>query len=218
MDRTPEAISQLIDGLQSSDELTRAQAAFALGMLGEPAIKPLIQLLSSPISEVRMRAAWALGVIGAAALPALVDLAEGDDQVMRVEAIRIMGVIGEARALNQLLHALTDSQPQVASRAARALGKLGDPRIFHPLLTALQHPSADVRYEACRSLGDLHIMEAIPVLRTLVEQDTTQTSWGASVAEAAQRAIAEIESGAPLANDTEFARVSKLLQEYRRPK
>ncbi len=218
MDHTPESITRLIEDLQGPDEFARAQAAFALGVLGEPAVQPLVGLLSNETAEVRMRAAWALGVIGGPAVPALVQLAEGLDQHLRIEAIRVLGVIGEARSLKQLLVALTDQRANVAARAARALGKIGDTRAYHPLVTALHHPSPDVRYESCRALADLHIADAVEELKQLVQNDQTTTSWGASVAEAAERAASEVMNSTRTLKDSEFARVGRLLQEYQNRK
>jgi HEAT repeat protein len=215
MDRIPESITHLIDDLQSEDEFARAQAAFALSMLGEPAVEPLVSQLSHADRDVRMRAAWALGVIGQPALRPLLDLAEGDDITLRVEAIRVLGVIGEGRALNQLFHGLTDPDPRVAQRAATALGKIGDPRAFHPLLTALHHPAPDVRYAVCNALGHLHLSDAAPALEDLATTDTGTTSWGATVADAARRAKQEIASARPRAADSEFAQLSALLQSQR---
>ena len=212
MEETPESIRRLLDELQSSDEFDRAQASFALGMLGEPAVQPLIALLRSGERDVRMRAALALGVIGQAALPALIDLADGQDAQLRVEAIRVLGVIGEARALNQLFQALTDPSPSVAQRAAIALGRIGDPRAFHPLLTATRHPSADVRYAVCNALALLHAEEAVPMLEQLAREDTTRTSWGASVAEVARRAAQEIDAGRPGATGSNLSGISLLLR------
>lgn len=215
MNRTPEAVAGLIDDLCGKDEFQRTQAAFALGVLGELAVEPLVGLLASPEQDIRVRAAWVLGVIGGPALPALLKLAESDDQHLRIEAIRVLGVVGEARALNKLFLGLVDERAEVAARAARALGKIGDPRAFHPLITALQHPSPNVRFEACRALADLHIPDAIPVLRDLAANDGDKTSWGASIAEAALRAIEEISSASTSGSSRaeEFARVSQLLRE-----
>ena len=215
MDQVPETITHLIDDLQSEDEFARAQAAFALSMLGEPAVAPLVALLSHTDRDVRMRAAWALGVIGQPALRPLLDLAEGDDITLRVEAIRVLGVIGEGRALNQLFHGLTDPDARIAQRAATALGKIGDPRAFHPLLTALHHPAPDVRYAVCNALGHLHLTDATAALEELAATDTGTTSWGASVADAARRAKQEIASARPRAADSEFAQLSALLQSQR---
>jgi len=213
MEGTPESIAQLVADLQATDEFTRAQAAFALGMLGEPAVPSLIELLSHTDRDVRMRAAWALGVIGSPALRPLIELAEGQHPALRIEAIRVLGVIGEGRALNQLFHALTDPDARVAQRAAAALGKIGDPRAFHPLLTALHHPSPDVRYAVCTALGHLHTVDAIAPLEELAEEEPSATSWGASVADAARRAAQEIAAARPTQTDTEFARVSALLRD-----
>ena len=215
MEQIPASITHLIEDLQSEDEFARAQAAFALGMLGEPAVNPLIAQLSHTNRDVRMRTAWALGVIGQPALRPLLDLAEGDDITLRVEAIRVLGVIGEGRALNQLFHCLTDPDPRVAQRAATALGKIGDPRAFHPLLTALHHPAPDVRYAVCNALGHLHVADAVAALEELSACDTVATSWGASVADAARRAVQEIASARPSEADSEFTHLSALLQSHR---
>jgi HEAT repeat protein len=215
MDQVPETITHLIDDLQSEDEFARAQAACALSMLGEPAVNPLVGLLSHADRDVRMRAAWALGVIGQPALRPLLDLAESDDITLRVEAIRVLGVIGEGRALNQLFHGLADPDPRVAQRAATALGKIGDPRAFHPLLTALHHPAPDVRYAVCNALGHLHVADAVAALEDLASTDTSATSWGASVADAARRAAQEIASAKPSEADSEFTHLSALLQSHR---
>src|SRR5690349_5486577 len=212
MEHIPESITHLIEDLQSDDEFTRAQAAVALSMLGAPAVKPLVDQLSHADRDVRMRTAWALGVIGQPALRPLLDLAEGDDITLRVEAIRVLGVIGEGRALNQLFHGLTDPDPRVAQRAATALGKIGDPRAFHPLLTALHHPAPDVRYAVCNALGHLHVADSIAPLDDLAQNDTSTTSWGASVAGAARRAAQEVAAARPGDSDAEFAQLSALLQ------
>jgi HEAT repeat protein len=197
MERTSDSVTRLVDDLQGGDEFARAQAAFALGMLGEPAVQPLVQLLIHPNHEVRMRAAWAIGVIGHAALPMLLDVAEGSDPTLRAEAVRVLGSIGEGRAISQLILALTDADVRIAQRAATALGKIGDVRAFHPLLTALGHPAADVRYAACTALGYLHVAAAAPYLAARARDDYDKTSWGASVADAARRAIAEIHAAQP---------------------
>lgn len=213
MSQPPDVIASLIADLCGQDEFLRTQASFALGVLGEPAVEPLTALLAAPGSETRKRAAWVLGVIGAPALPALLRMAEGEDEQLRIEAIRVLGVVGEARALNQLFVGLADPSARVAARAARAIGKIGDPRAYHALLTALHHPEPDVRYEACRALVDLRVLDAAAALRERAAADTSTTSWGAPVAEAAARAAAELESAASAPpHDADFERASQLLR------
>ncbi len=191
MERTPEVITKLVADLQSDDEFVRSQAAFALGIMGEPAVPALLPLLRVPDRDMRLRAAWTLGVIGGPAIPALLELLEQPFRQLRIEAIRILGVIGEARSINHLFVALTDFDPEIAARSARSLGKIGDPRAFHPLLAALHHPEADVRYEAALALGQLHQPEAIGLLEEALATESDTTSWGGSVAEALLRAIVE---------------------------
>jgi len=100
MERTPEVITKLVADLQSDDEFVRSQAAFALGIMGEPAVPALLPLLRAPDRDMRLRAAWTLGVIGGPAIPALLELLEQPFRQLRIEAIRILGVIGEARSIN----------------------------------------------------------------------------------------------------------------------
>jgi HEAT repeat protein len=215
MKYTSESITNLITDLQGEDESARSLAAFALVLLGDPAVEPLAYLLDHDSSEVRMRAAWALGVIGGPAVPMMIKLIESENRRLRTEAIRVLGVIGEARTLNHLMAALTDLNIEVASRAARAIGKIGDTRAYHALLMALHHPAPDVRYEACRALADLRLSEAAPYLREVAENDTQQTSWGVPVAEMAQRAADDISHNTgKITMDAEFARISKLLQQH----
>src|SRR5262245_32520096 len=83
-----------------------------------------------------------------------------------------------------------------------------------PLLTALRHPAPDVRYAACNALVHLHVADAIGPLEELARDDTSTTSWGASVSEAANRAAQGIASERPTRLDDEFARVSALLQQH----
>lgn len=214
MNVTPDSIQHLVEDLTGPNEFLHSQAAFALGMLGEPAVSPLIVLLGHDNAEVRMRAAWALGVMGPPALKALLEIAEGEESRLRVEAIRVLGTIGEARALNQLLLGLTDTDPHVAARAARAIGKIGDPRAYHALITTLQHPSPDVRYEACRALANLHIPEAAPILQEMAETDKGKTNWGASIAEVAHHAATEVLNPSSDSLQDEFERISKLLKTH----
>lgn len=218
MEEIPESITRLVDDLKGTDEFAHSQAAFALGMLGTPAVPPLIDLLSHENADVRMRAAWALGVMGHPAVPALIELAEGDDKRLRIEAIRILGTIGEARTLNQLLIGLTDKEAHVAARAARAIGKIGDPRAYHALLTTLHHPVADVRYEACRALADLQVPDAAAILLDVAEKDTGKTSWGAQVADVARLSAAEVAYKSRDKLDEEFERVAELLQQHMQEK
>lgn len=211
-------ITSLIADLCGDDDDRRSQASFTLGVLGEPAVAPLIDLLAAPDSETRKRAAWVLGVIGAPALPALLQLAESSDQHLRIEALRVLGIVGEARALNQLLIGLTDTDARVAARAARAIGKIADPRAYHPLITALHHPSPDVCYEVCRALIDLRVRDAIPALRELASNAANRmTTWGASVALVANHAVDELTQSAAPATQTDYlAQALAILQQQQK--
>jgi HEAT repeat protein len=94
-----------------------------------------------------------------------------------------------------------------------ALGRIGDPRSFHPLQTALQHPSPDVRHAVCGALADLRIADADAALRKLAQEDSSRTTWGASVAEAALRAADAIAAARP-AEEHSFDQLRAVLRRH----
>lgn len=213
MEHTPEVIAKLIADLQDEDDFTRSQAAFALGVLGEPAVPSLLPLLNAPTRDMRLRAAWTLGVIGGPAVPALLNMMEQKNRQLRIEAIRILGVIGEARAINHLIKALNDFDPEIAARAARSLGKIGDPRAFDALTAALKHPEADIRYEAATALGMLHLPESVPLLEQAYAIEHEETTWGANVKLTMERAINDAKMPRDRSFAAELAKLTQVLEE-----
>jgi HEAT repeat protein len=86
----------------------RAEAAYALAELGEPAVPSLIKALRDKKREVQEETAFAL--------------AEVRDE----------------RIVEPLIQALKDEDPGVRAKAADALGLLGDKRAVEPLIQALR--------------------------------------------------------------------------------
>ena len=79
------------------------------------------------------------------------------------------------------------------SNAAWALSRIGDPRAIEPLIQQLDRDDPAVRVAAISALETLHAREAVPRLRTLLQDTWRPTSGGqVSVAGAARRAIAVI--------------------------
>jgi hypothetical protein len=77
-------------------------------------------------------------------------------------------------------------------RAAEAAGRIGDGRATGALIQALNHPNSNVRWSAVRALTQIGDVRALLVLRRVAQSDQGRTSWGESVAGAAQGALGEI--------------------------
>lgn len=98
-------------------------------------------------------------------------------------------------AVPALNEALNDAQHSWLThyRAAEALGRIGDGRATGPLIQALQHPNSNVRWSAVRALALVGDLRALFELRRVAHEDHGRTSWGESVAGAAQSALDQIQ-------------------------
>lgn len=100
-----------------------------------------------------------------------------------------------APAVPLLNEALTPENPWLTSyRAADALGRIGDGRATAPLIQALRHSHSNVRWSAVRSLAQVGDLRALFELRRVAHEDHGRTSWGESVAGAAQSALDQIQA------------------------
>jgi hypothetical protein len=113
-------------------------------------------------------------------------------------------VIGRA-AVPMLVEATRSETWIQAFRAGEALGLIGDHRAVQPLKRLLRHPNSNVRWVAAESLGRLRSRWSRGALHRIAQEDENRTSWGETVAEAAQRAVASID-------DTGISRAINVLQ------
>jgi hypothetical protein len=122
-------------------------------------IRTLIEALGDPQHPEHARAVEALAAIGAPAVPWLCDL-------------------------------LSEDHPWLISyRAAEALGCIGDGSATGALIQALRHSNSNVRWNAVRALAQIGDVRTILELNRVVREDHGRTSWGESVAGAAQSAL-----------------------------
>ncbi len=163
------AVEALIAALEDEDWEVRLEAAGALGEIGDAgAVEPLIVALQDEASDVREEAAGALGEIGdARAVEALIAAIEIEDVRFETHAQKALrealGEIGDA-AVEPLIAALQDEDPQVRWVAASALGEIRDARAVEPLIAALQDEDSDVRKMTARALGEIGDARAVEPL------------------------------------------------------
>ena len=113
----------------------------------------------------------------------------------RYYAAHLLGDLKDPRAVSILVPLLTD--PDVNYVVPWSLGQIGDPSAVPPLIGSLSDPSPNIRGLAIYALVELKATEAVPRLRQLLD-DNAKSNFGKleSVADAAQTAIAKLQSAA----------------------
>ncbi len=135
------AVPELTKMLQDTDLGTRADAIYALSMIGGPDIAPAVPMLiralrthdtlhTAMASNVRNKAATALGSVGPdarPAIPALVIALDDKDEFVRANSAKAIGDIDptDLRAVPALLEAMKDESGRVRVAAAQTLLKIG---------------------------------------------------------------------------------------------
>jgi HEAT repeat protein len=164
------AVLPLIGCLDDRDELVRANAAWALGLISDPrAVDALVKVTDDPEASVRVQAVWALGTLGTARLGYTVaqtlQITNGKDWPWgKVTSAEVAGLVPALRAcVPQLLVRLADDDQQVRSAAAWTLGQFGEGR---PLsLPALGTPKPNGKAEPRQNL----FTEQATVIAALVQ-------------------------------------------------
>ena len=107
---------------------------------------------------------------------------------LRWPAARALGVIGDARALRQLIAALSDESELVRENAARALGEIRAREASSPLMESLHDSDAGVRSAAAGALGKMTATDAVGALCRTMGEDRH-----AYVRESAARALMQLD-------------------------
>jgi len=92
------------------------------------------------------------------------------DQKVAIQAERYLLRWYGVRALEPLIAACSDPNPQVRFRSGWVLGYTHDPRAFETILKLTQDPDGFVRYDAAIALGILGDERAISPLISLMQQ------------------------------------------------
>jgi HEAT repeat protein/lysophospholipase L1-like esterase len=177
--------------LEGQDPLVRANAARALGRVGDAAlvaVPALIAHLADADERVRWRAAEALDSIGpradsVAPLARLVHDASCPGRGLAAEELGRVGAEAVA-AVPDLIGAASDPRPDVRWRAVWALGQIG-PRAsmaVPALRTALEDDA--LRWRAAEALGEIGpaALTAEPSLLALLHDSSSSVRWRAATA------------------------------------
>ena len=154
----PQNVEQLITTLTNDleDVFVRQSAVSKLGELKDPrAVKPLIAALQHWHPNIRFAAIDALGEIKdpRAAEPMLATL-RNDIKVGLMATVNAIANIG-TQAIDPIIVALNDQNPNIRLAAVLVLGKMQDPRAVRPLIPMLKDQNTRVRLTAAESLDTL---------------------------------------------------------------
>lgn len=171
--------------LTQEDRELRGNAAYIFGRFGDPRGFDVIVAILGDRSEKR-----AVHEISSAGGPSIASQIRQD----RYYAAHLLGDLKDARAVPVLASLLTD--PDASYVVPWALGQIGDPSAIPPLIESLNNPDPNMRVLAIQALVALKATDALPQLRLLLgDRAKSGIDKAESVAEAAQGAIGQLQSG-----------------------
>ncbi|MCY3018889.1 MAG: HEAT repeat domain-containing protein [Planctomycetota bacterium] len=135
-----DALSMLIEALNTRDEELRIDAVDGLAVLGKEAVPKLLEAFQMGSPVMRESAAEALARIGPdadAAVPTLIDELKNEQAPGRAHAIWVLSTMGSKAkaAVPELARIAGDAKSSLRSRAIIALGRIGpDAEAAVPLL------------------------------------------------------------------------------------
>jgi HEAT repeat protein len=167
-----------LEGLISADArgraVTRAVAERVIGRLddGDP--------------DRRARAETVLAWVSRDATDLLLPRLDGPG---RASAARLLGASRDSEAVEPLIRALQDLDPEVRLAAARSLGKLKDTRAVEPLLYASGDQEFEVREAADSALDGMGVAAVVVGLAALVRPMLPGTLEGKETSEPMEEAL-----------------------------
>ena len=162
--RGVEALSYLVNRVDSPDVLVRVKVEELVDSLGTNSVPSLIHGLDTARNEemARVRSLFSRAVESATnAIPHVLPLLAADKT--RGIALYTLGHLRARAAFHSALAALHDPQELVRLRAAQALGRIGDRRATPRLVRALADESWTVRYAAEAALVGFGSSSLIPL-------------------------------------------------------
>ncbi len=170
----------------------RAEAAVALGEIGDPAAIPALVAAANPAAterdamELNRHVADALGELRARdAVPLLTKLTSSPDGFTQVAAVDALGKIGDPAAVETLVAIATGDriEPFTAKKALLAVGRIGDPDVKPEVKAKLiqrlfeERPGVSFFPEAAFAVVQIGRPMSGPLLAVLEGQDRELAGW-----------------------------------------
>lgn len=158
----------LIERIRDLDPARRAEAAYQMGLAGDPSFLPLLEeTLQDQDSKVRWRGIQAIGKFDLRDPPARILPLLGDPSPqVRAEAVTVLGHWRRKEDVEVLSPLLEDPDPQVRYRTLEALGEIrevGEP-LLDRIVSLLEDPNGSIRMHAVLALGKCRYRTAVPFL------------------------------------------------------
>lgn len=170
----------LIEQLISGEDEIAEQAALALAELGERALPPLLELTQSPNSDRRW---WALRALAQIPSPqskaALIEALNDPDITVRQCAALGLRHQPTFEAVPHLIEALGSPDKLLSRLAADALIAVGHQAVPDLILT-VKNGNPTARLEAVRALAVIGDPRAIPVLYSVLSEESTFMEYWAT--------------------------------------
>jgi HEAT repeat protein len=198
------AVPYLLQILKQSPRV-RAEAALALGEIGDPSSVPgMIEAVDTAAGDrdtfdANRRLATALGALRAReAVPVLMKLTASPDAFTQVAAVDALGLVGDPSAVDTLVGVVRSpaAEPVTVQHALLALGRIGDARAVPVVLRMLFEGRPGVSFfpQAAFAAVEIGKPMAAPLLAVLEGRDAELAAWareknvmqGALYAKAAQ--------------------------------
>lgn len=161
------AVQPLIKLLTDQEWEVESAATNALVEIGEPAVEPLIKILQDENENVFLQMKVTAVLAGIkderAVQPMIKALKEKPE--LQADLGYNLGLMGEP-AVEPLITALGDGDPNVRVRAAEALGRIGGERAIGPLTTALNDEDETVRVFAKLGLKSIEAQKKDTLIAT----------------------------------------------------
>lgn len=144
-------IENLIVGLHSEKEKTRAKSAFKLGFLGsELVIEPLLSAFNDPSTRVRRQVVFALSKFNNSRVTDILTMAlEDSDNEVRRKSIAALRKLGDIKAIEGLTLAFQkETDGYMRAYILSALGRINNIRSRDLFISALSDADKNVRVVA----------------------------------------------------------------------
>jgi len=168
--------------LDTEQTMLGVKAVNYLAEFGADAYQPLCTALQSNNAHSRNAAARALGACKHHTQPhhdhiiaVLIKSLHDDDARVRSNAAESLGKLADTRAIEALMHQLSDSNWLVRESVTAALACFNHEYIINQLSQLMQHDTYHIRIQALRSMHRLHIASLEHTAKHATSIDTPQT-------------------------------------------